>query len=140
MAVGRAAAGQRALRLLPRLARGALGLGAGGGQRLLRLGARGCDRPFGLSLGRGEHALGLLARLRAGLLRLRLGLVALPGYLLVGLGLLGPGLVIGQFEDLGDALTDFLVRGLGAERLLARRGQVAFQFLAVIEGTGKSLL
>ena len=66
--------------------------------------------------------------------------VALPGYLLVGLGRLGPGLVVGQFEDLGDALTDFLVRGLGAERLLARRGQVAFQFLAVIEGTGKSLL
>jgi hypothetical protein len=64
----------------------------------------------------------------------------LPGYLLVGLGLLGPGLVIGQLEDLGDALTDFLVRGFGAERLLARRGQVASQLLAIVKGTGQSLL
>ena len=87
------------------------------------------------SWGRGEHPLGLLTGLGAGLLRVGLGVVALPGYLLVGLGLLGPGLVIGQFEDLGDALTDFLVRGLGAERLLARRGQVASQLLAIVEGT-----
>ncbi len=133
-------AGQGALRLLPRLGRGALRLGAGGGERFFRLSARGGDRPFGLFLGRRQHALGLLAGLGAGLLRLRLGLVALPGYLFVGLGLLGPGLVVGQFEDLGDALTDFLVRGLGPERLLAGRGQVTLQILPVVQGLGKSLL
>ncbi len=69
----------------------------------------------------------------------RLRVVALPGYLLVGLGLLRPRLVIGQLENLGDALTDLLVRGLGAERLLACGGQVALQFLAVVQGPGKSL-
>ena len=58
----------------------------------------------------------------------------------MGLRLLGPGLVIGQLEDLGDALADFLVRGLGAEGLLARRGQLAFQCLALVEGPGQALL
>ncbi len=136
----RLSAGQRALGLLPRFGRGALSLGASGAERLFRLGPGGRDGPFGLFLGRGKHALGLLTRLRAGFFHLGLGLVALPGYFLVGLGLLGPGLVIGQLEDLGDALTDFLVRGLGAERLLARRRQFAPQLLSVVQGTGKSLL
>ena len=113
---------------------------AGGGQRLLRLGPRRRDRPLGLLLGRGQHPLGLLAGLGAGLVRVLLGVVALPGDVFVGLGLLGPGLVVGQLEDLGDALADFLVRGLGPERLLARRGQVALEFLFVVKGTGKSLL
>ncbi len=58
----------------------------------------------------------------------------------MGLGLLGPGLVVGQLEDLGNPLADLLVRGLGAERLLARGGQVALEFLSVVKSTGKSLL
>jgi len=58
----------------------------------------------------------------------------------VGFRLLGPGLVVGQLEDLGDALADFLMRGLGAERLLARGGQVAPQLLGVVEGPGQALL
>ena len=132
--------GGGALRLVPRRGERLLRLVAGAGDRLLRLGASGGDRPLGLFLGRGEHALGLLTCLGPDLLRLGLRVVALPGYLLVGLRLLGPGLVIGQLEDLGDALADFLVRGLGAERLLARRGQVAPQLLAVVEGPGQALL
>ena len=110
------------------------------GDGLFRLGARGGDGPFGLFLGCGEHALGLLAGLGPDLLRLGLRVVALPGYLLVGLRLLGPGLVVGQLEDLRNALADFLVRGLGAECLLAGCGQVAPHLLAVVEGAGKSLL
>ena len=77
--------------------------------------------------------------LGANLVGLLLGVVALAGDVFVGLGLLGPGLVVGQLEYLGDALADFLVRGLGAERLLARRGQVPLEFLVVVKGTGKSL-
>jgi hypothetical protein len=45
-----------------------------------------------------------------------------------------------DFWDLGDTLADFLVRGLGAKRLLSRRGQVAPEFLAFAEGPGESLL
>jgi len=55
----------------------------------------------------------------------------------VGLGLLGPGLVVGQLENLGDALTDFLVRGLGAEGLLAGCGQVMPEFFAIVEGAAR---
>ena len=55
-------------------------------------------------------------------------------------GLLGPGLVVGELQYLGDTLADFLVRGLGAERLLAGRGQVAPEFLPLVKGAGQALL
>jgi hypothetical protein len=58
----------------------------------------------------------------------------------MGLGLLRPGLVIGQLEDLGDPLTYFLVRGLGAQSLLAGRGQVLPEFFSVVKGAGQPLL
>jgi hypothetical protein len=133
-------AGQGGLGFLVRLGGSALGLGPGGGHGLLGLGPRGGDGPLGLLLGRGEHALGLLARLGPGLVGLGLGIVALPGYFFVGLGLLRPGLVVGQLEDLGDPLTDFLVRGLGPQRLLAGGGQVVPELLALVQGAGQALL
>ncbi|HEY6297714.1 MAG TPA: hypothetical protein VIX15_18815 [Streptosporangiaceae bacterium] len=117
-----------------------ISLGAGGGHGLVRLGPGGRDRALGLFLSRGQHAFGLLARLGAGLVHFGLGIVALLGDVVVGLGLLGPGLVVGQLQDLRDALADLLMGGLGAQGLLAGRGQVAPELLLVVKGSGKSLL
>ncbi len=56
----------------------------------------------------------------------------------VGAGLLGSGLIVGELQDLGDPLADLLMGRPVAERLLAERLDLLAQLLAVVERTAQT--
>ena len=130
----------RVLRLLLRVADGALRLGAGGGAGLLRFGPGRGNRVLGLLLRGGQHPLGLLAGFGLEPVDLLLRLVALLGDLVEGAGLLGLGLVVGQAQDLRHPLAELLMGRLVCHLPLAGRGHLSTQALDLVHGAGQPLL
>ena len=130
----------RVLRLLLRVADGALRLGAGGVAGLLRFGPGGRNGVLRLLLRGGQHPLGLLARLGLEPVDLLLRLVALLGDLLEGTGLLRLGLVVGQAQDLRHPLAELLMGRLVGHLPLAGRGHLSTQALDLVHGAGQPLL
>ena len=130
----------RVLRLLLRVADGALRLGAGGGAGLLRFGPGGRDGVLRLLLCGGQHPLGLLARLGLEPVDLLLRLVALLGDLLEGAGLLRLGLIVGQAQNLRHPLAELLMGRLVGHLPLTGRRHLGPQALDLVHGAGQPLL
>ncbi len=84
--------------------------------------------------------LGLIPRLFLGPVGFGLRVRQLLLYVVVGAGLLRPGLVVGQLEDLGDPLADLLVGWPVAQGLMPECLDLLTELLAIVKRTAQPFL